>query len=193
MSKTKDAVVQAAIRIFSNNGYSCATMEDIANDASVAKGTIYYYFKSKEEIFNYIISEGMNAIKDRVQEEVKNQTSPLNKLKKIYDIQLNFINEHKDFIKVVMSQMWGNELRQMEIRLIIQKYISDIEVYVCEAMEAGQIEKCDTALLAYTVFGTLCSASIYEVLHEEKEGVKEQVQKLINYSFYRNGIFFANE
>ena len=62
MNKTKRAIFDAAIKIFSTNGYEGATMDDMAQAAGVAKGTLYYYFKSKEEIFKYIITEGVEVI-----------------------------------------------------------------------------------------------------------------------------------
>ena len=50
MNKTKNLIFESAIKIFSESGYRGATMDDIAANASLAKGTLYYHFKSKEEI-----------------------------------------------------------------------------------------------------------------------------------------------
>ena len=55
MNKTKEAIYNASIDIFSRCGYTGASMDDIAVSAGVAKGTLYYHFKSKEELFLSLI------------------------------------------------------------------------------------------------------------------------------------------
>lgn len=73
MSNTKSLIFKSAIKIFSKNGYNGATMDAIATDAGVAKGTLYYHFKSKEEIFKYIIQEGMNIVKKEIEDITNNE------------------------------------------------------------------------------------------------------------------------
>ena len=51
MSKTKQGILNSAIKVFSTKGYDGATMDDVAIVGGVAKGTLYYHFKSKEELF----------------------------------------------------------------------------------------------------------------------------------------------
>lgn len=182
MNTTKESIFKSAISVFSRRGYTSATMDDIALDAGVAKGTLYYYFKSKQEIFNFIISEGLERIKMQLRNEVSTQKKPLDKLKKAWEIQINLIYDNKDLFKVIMSQMWGKEIRHLELRSMIQKYISEIEVYISEAMETGQIKKADPSFIAYTFFGTLCSTAVYQLLHEDKKTLQELIETLTDYS-----------
>ena len=62
MNRTKRLIFDSAIRIFSDCGYRGATMDDIASNAGLAKGTLYYHFTSKEEIFNFIVEEGIQKL-----------------------------------------------------------------------------------------------------------------------------------
>ena len=55
MNRTKKAIFEAAINVFATSGYNGSTVDEIASKANVAKGTLYYNFKSKEEIFNFVI------------------------------------------------------------------------------------------------------------------------------------------
>ena len=54
MNNTKKLIFEAAIKVFSECGYNGAIMDDIASRAGVAKGTLYYHFASKEEIFKFV-------------------------------------------------------------------------------------------------------------------------------------------
>jgi len=181
MNKTKKAIFDAAIKVFSNSGYTEATMDEIALKAGVAKGTLYYHFKSKEEIFKFIISEGMNVIKEQIEEAVNKEDNPLEKLRVFYKAQLMLVYENRDFFKMLMSQLWGEELRHLEIRDTIKGYISGIEEHLKKAMDHGYIKHRDTQFISYTMFGTLCSAAAYEIVRNENKNINDIIEDSFNY------------
>lgn len=186
MNKTKKAIFDAAIKIFSINGYEGATMDDMAQEAGVAKGTLYYHFKSKEEIFKYVITEGIEVIKEQITEVTEKEKNALSKLKALCRLQLNLVYEKKDFFKVIMSQLWGQELRQLELREVIGKYINSIEKYIKDAMDEGVIKKGDPYFMAYIFFGLLCSAAVYELINKGRSNIDEVTENLMMYIL--NGI-----
>ncbi|WP_097028516.1 TetR/AcrR family transcriptional regulator [Clostridium peptidivorans] len=181
MNKTKKTIFESAIKVFSTYGYSGATMDGIAAQAGLAKGTLYYHFDSKEEIFNYIIEEGMNLIKERIQETVDEQSDSLSKLKALIKVQLNMFYEQRDFFKVIMSQLWGQESRQIELREVVNEFIKNIEGYLERAMNDGFIKKGETAFMAYTIFGSLCSTAIYELINEDGININDIFENITEY------------
>ncbi|MBL4933632.1 TetR/AcrR family transcriptional regulator [Clostridium paridis] len=183
MNKTKKGIFEAAIKIFSNNGYKGATMDEIALEAGVAKGTLYYHFKSKEEIFRFIIIEGIGVLTDEISVVANIDNNPEDNLREICITQLTVLYRNKDFFKVLMSQLWGQEIRQIELREHLQKYIKNIEVYIKDAMDKGFIKNGDSYFIAYTFFGSLVSAAIYELVNQDKE-IDEVVNNLIEYTFH---------
>ena len=76
MNKTKKAIFESAIKVFSNYGYTGATMDEVVARAGVAKGSLYYHFKSKEELFIFIIKEGINLINGEIEEATKDIKDP---------------------------------------------------------------------------------------------------------------------
>jgi AcrR family transcriptional regulator len=181
MNKTKKTIFESAIKVFSGSGYDGATMDDIAVNAGVAKGTLYYHFKSKEEIFKYIITDGMNVIVEQIEEATEAEEDSLIKLKILCRVQLSLVYENRDFFKVIMSQLWGREIRHLQIREVIQLYINVIEKHLKEAMEQGVIKKSETSLMGYTFFGTLCSAAVYQLINKDKIDVENVIDKLMQY------------
>jgi len=180
MNKTKNLIFLSAVKVFSSYGYDGATMDQIAMSAGVAKGTLYYHFKSKEEIFKYIISEGMKLMQDEIDAASINEGTAIERLKSVFKVQLILVHRNKDFFKVIASQLWGKELRQFELRNIIENYINSIEVLIDEAMKLGEVKKGKSRLIAYSFIGNLCSSSIYEISNsdEDLEGV---VQSMMDY------------
>ena len=73
MNKTKNLIFESAIKTFSESGYRGATMDDIASNAGLAKGTLYYNFASKEEIFNFIV-DSYNSLCNNTYIETNNRS-----------------------------------------------------------------------------------------------------------------------
>lgn len=188
MNKTKNLIFESAIKIFSESGYRGATMDDIAANAGLAKGTLYYHFTSKEEIFNFIVEEGLKILQNQVIEVQEMNIGPIEKLIKICKIQLTFLYGYTDFFKVVMSQLWGNESRQDELRQKIRTYINEIEINIKNAMADDQIQKGDTELIAFQFFGSLCSSAIYESIHIEKISLDNIIDSTIKFTLMGIGI-----
>lgn len=188
MNRTKQLIFDSAIRIFSDCGYRGATMDDIASNAGLAKGTLYYHFPSKEEIFNFIVEEGIRILQNQVLDIQKIDINPIEKLIKISEVQLSFLYGYTDFFKVVMSQLWGNEKRQYELRHKIREYIKEIEVDIKGAIDEGRIEFGDSELMAYQFFGSLCTAAVYESIHIEKVDLDNIIRKTVEFTLKGLGI-----
>lgn len=188
MNKTKKLIFESAIKIFSESGYRGATMDDIAINAGLAKGTLYYHFNSKEVIFNFIVEEGLKILQSQVVEVQEMNIGPIEKLIKICRIQLTFLYGYTNFFKVVMSQLWGTEDRQNQLRDKIGKYINEIEINIKNAMENGLIKKGDTELMAFQFFGSLCSSAIYESINNEKIKLEDIIDSTIKFTLNGLGI-----
>lgn len=189
MNKTKKLIFDSAIKIFSDLGYRGATMDEIASNAGLAKGTLYYHFTSKEEIFNFIVKEGIQILKSQAMEIQDMDIGPIEKLSSISRIQLSFMYKYTDFFKVVMSQLWGNEKRQEDLRERIRSYIKEcIEINVKETMNQGKMEDGDAEFMAFEFFGALCSAAIYESINIDKIELENIVENTIRFSLRGLGI-----
>ena len=135
MKNTKQIIMAAAVKEISEKGYLGATMDGIASNAGVAKGTLYYHFKTKEELFNFIVNEGLSLIEKDIEKAVSKEEGIINKFKRLCFMQLKIIYDNRDFFKVIMSQLWGIEIRQTELREAVKEYVSFVEKYIKEAME----------------------------------------------------------
>ena len=85
-----DLIFKAAIEVFAESGFDQAKMDDIAKAAGVAKGTIYYHFKSKEELFVGLMNEGVQKLIDSAQRNVDLHESPTDQLLALVENQVHF-------------------------------------------------------------------------------------------------------
>lgn len=188
MSKTKEAICESAIKVFSERGYKGATMDEIAIVAGVAKGTLYYNFNSKEEIFNYIIQRGINSLREKINDTKESSLDEIKKLKKICKIQLTMFFENRDFFKVLLSQLWGLEERQNLLRSVIKDYVDDIKVIIDEAIKNGYIKSNNSSILAHTFFGSITSTAIYDLIEEGKEDFNKIIETTLEFTLRGLGV-----
>lgn len=180
MNKTKKAIFNAAIKVFSIEGYDSATVEEIASEAGVAKGTLYYNFQGKEEIFKFVIDEGMKLIKNEVLDAIKDIDDPLEKLKISAKVQLRYVYNNKEFFRVVMSQIWGDKNRHQEMRQEIRRLVN-INSNRINDITKGKADKDVLEVLGCCFIGVLFSSALYEILYEDQYSENYIVDRFMEY------------
>ena len=182
MNKTKRAIFEAAVREFSERGYNGATMDEIALKARVAKGTLYYHFKSKEEIFSFVVVEGIKSMQAAISEINEMDLGSFEKIRLICKNQLTLSNDNREFFKVLISQIWGKENRQSEIRMLLNTYFREIEKVMEQAMSEGVVKKGNPKLMSFLFFGNLIATAIYEIVNNGVQSVDDTVNEIIELS-----------
>lgn len=184
MNKTKKSIFEAAIKVFSSNGYDSATMDEVAMMANVAKGSLYYHFKSKEELFYFVVQAGIDLVNDEVEEAIKEINDPLERLKESARVQLKYVYINKDLFRVIMSQVWGQKERHEEIREQVKHLINMNSKFLQGITEVGHIEKDNSDILSYCFIGVLFSSALYEIINNDNYNHDDVVEKFMSYVNY---------
>lgn len=186
MNKTKRKIFETSMKLFADKGYDATSVEEITATVGVAKGTLYYHFSSKEEIFNFLVEEGMKLLHNSVEIKTENLTNPIDKIRAVMLIQLKVMKKYDEFITILLSQIWGNEPRHQQFRTYIYKYINVIENFIKEGIEQNVFRECDTRLIAEAIFGIICPLKIYKIEKDEELDTEQIVDELMKYTV--NGI-----
>ena len=88
MNKTKRKIFETSMKLFAEKGYDATSIEDITETVGVAKGTLYYHFTSKEEIFNFLVEEGMKLLKNSIEIKISKCDNVKDKIKAVMLIQV---------------------------------------------------------------------------------------------------------
>ncbi|EGD50594.1 transcriptional regulator, TetR family [Thermoanaerobacter thermohydrosulfuricus] len=174
MNKTKEKIFKAAIKTFSKSGFYKTTMEEIAENAGVAKGTLYYHFKSKDDILEFLIDEGIKILKQEAIEEIGKLNNAVEKLRKIIFVQTNFLYRNHDFIIVLLSQIWGHGEVPRKFREKLYTYLELIENIIREGKEQKLIADCDEKIVAAAFFGMISSILALKVVEDSDEKFNPQ-------------------
>ena len=184
MNKTKRKIFETSLKLFSEKGYDATSIEEITATVGVAKGTLYYHFSSKEEIFNFLIDEGMKLLINSIEIKISKCDNTLDKIKAVSLVQLKAVHKYENLLTIVMSQTWGNENINVFCKEKVIEYISVIQKIVQEGVNNGDIVECDAEVLASEIFSLTCSTLIYK----RKANINEiDIQKM--YEEYEKTIF----
>ena len=82
MNKTKRKIFETSMKLFAEKGYDATSIEDITATVGVAKGTLYYHFSSKEEIFEFLIGEGVKLLKNSIEIKTEKLDKAIDKIKR---------------------------------------------------------------------------------------------------------------
>ena len=184
MNKTKRKIFETSLKLFSEKGYDATSIEEITATVGVAKGTLYYHFSSKEEIFNFLVEEGMKLLINSIEIKISKCDNVLDKIKAVSLIQLKAVKKYENLLTIVMSQTWGNETRNVFCKEKVIEYIEVIKGIVKEGVDNGDIVNCDAEILASEIFSLTCSTLIYK----RKVGIEEiDIKKM--YGEYEKTLF----
>ena len=104
----REAILRAAIKIFAFNGYFSSKVSDIAAEAGVADGTVYLYFKSKEEILHSIFDRAMVEFIAEGKRELADLLGPTEKLTRIAELHLEKLGADRDLAVVFQVELRGS-------------------------------------------------------------------------------------
>ena len=163
MNKTKRKIFNTAIKLFSEKGYDNASVEDITAIAGVAKGSLYYHFAKKEDIFDMMLAEGLKLLKNNIEIKTKECKTNMEKIEAIILIEVKIMVKYEDFLNVVFSQMYGEEEKNKKCKQAVFEYIGIIEDIIRAGIEQGEFYESDVEATAAAIFGVTSSSLVYRL------------------------------
>lgn len=174
----RKAILEAAEKSFTNFGYKATTMEQVAKMANVGKGTIYTFFKNKEELFDEIISSLLLEMKEEA-DRVIDESAPFfeNVHRALYKM-LEYRMKHQLTIKIFQeSQELGTKAVQEVVRKVERMIVQYMKAKIESAIEKGEIAPCDPEITAFVMLKLYISLIFdWEKYHEPLE--KEEIANL---------------
>ncbi len=160
-SRSKEAVVKdfrtgeildAARRVIAELGYGEASMDRIAHAASVAKGTLYLYFKSKESLLVEVLERGFAELQDATRARTLRARGTTAKLRELALTFLEHSALHQDFYRALLESPElgpdGASAVSRRFRLLIDAYIAYVGSIVERGTRAGELRAVDPARAA---------------------------------------------
>ncbi|MBV9957219.1 MAG: TetR/AcrR family transcriptional regulator [Acidobacteria bacterium] len=134
----REAILRAATQVFARNGYFNSKVADIASAAGVADGTVYLYFKSKEEILHSIFDRTVDEAVKETREELQEVADPREKLRRIAYRHLERLGADRDLAVVFQVELRGSTKFMEEFSAAgFAAYLALIRATIEEGQRAG--------------------------------------------------------
>lgn len=104
----REAILRAAIKVFAGKGYFNSKVADIAGAAGIADGTVYLYFKSKDEILHSIFDRAMADFIAEGKRELASIDSPVDRIRRIAELHLERLGADRDMAVVFQVELRGS-------------------------------------------------------------------------------------
>ncbi|HET9478273.1 MAG TPA: TetR/AcrR family transcriptional regulator [Pyrinomonadaceae bacterium] len=153
----REAILRAATRVFAHNGYFNSKVADIAREAGVADGTVYLYFKSKEEILHSIFDRSVDEALAAARKQIQMLTDPREKLRRIALLHLEKLGADRDLAVVFQVELRGSTKFMEEFSAAgFAEYLALIRATFEEGQQAGVFRSdLNANIVAKILFGAL--------------------------------------
>ena len=99
----RSEILAAAAKVFANKGFEATRMEEIAKAAKLAKGTLYRYFESKDEVYQATVEQALGKLATLTDEHVKQAPDFPAKLAAFIEVRITFWHEHQQLYRIIMT------------------------------------------------------------------------------------------
>ncbi|MFB7059158.1 TetR/AcrR family transcriptional regulator [Streptomyces vinaceus] len=163
---TRQKLYEAAVTLIAEQGFSATTVDEIAERAGVAKGTVYYNFASKNELFEELLRHGVGlltaSLRDAAEETEQRGGTRVEALDAMIRAGLVFIDRYPAFTQLYVAELWRtNRAWQSTLMVVRREAVAVVETVLREGVERGELSaEIDVPLTAAAMVGMVLVAAL---------------------------------
>lgn len=184
-SDKRRRIIDAAVSVFSRQGFYTSTVADVAQEADVADGTIYLYFKNKDDLLISIFEECMDIFIAAAEEELQNGKSAVEKLKRFVALHLKLVQKNRELAQVIQIELrQSSKFMKEYANEKFFAYLSVLEKIVSEGIRSGEFStNADPVILKRAIFGAIDEMALEWVLMKRKRYTMEEAAEQLGRLF----------
>jgi TetR/AcrR family fatty acid metabolism transcriptional regulator len=188
ISDKHEAILRAATTVFARNGYFNSKVADIARAAGVADGTVYLYFKSKEEILHCIFDRSVGEALEAARKRVERITDAREKLRQIAHLHLERLGADRDLAVVFQVELRGSTKFMEEFSAAgFAEYLSLIRSTFEEGQRAGVFRpELNARVVSKILFGALDEMATNWILSKRRYKLAPMADQVLD--IFLNGV-----
>lgn len=178
-----ELILDAALKVIAENGFHGSQISKIAKEAGVADGTIYLYFKNKEDILISLFQERLGNLVGMFHSSIKETSTADEALRKVCEIHFTELENNVNLAYVTQIELRQSSLElRKAIGLVVKPYIQLIEHIVERGMSEGSFRKdLDPKLTRLLIFGAMDEVVTSWLISGRKYSLSAQVDKTVEF------------
>lgn len=154
--ETRERILEAAVSVFASKGYHDTKVDDIVAESNTSKGSFYFYFPSKQDIFLALVDTFANLLENRLLARIQTETSGVACVDLALRVCLETFGQYRGLAKIALVQATGlGHVFEEKRHAINERFISFIKKNLDEAVAEGGIPALDTEIAACAWMGAL--------------------------------------
>jgi AcrR family transcriptional regulator len=140
--RKRSAILDAARTIFSRKGYADTAVDDVAEEARIAKGTLYLYFKSKEELYLAALASDLRAMAAEARKEMDRVIGLREKLRAFLRVRVEYSKSREDFLRIYLAEygsIFVKTLHSSELIQLLRENMRSVAKVFEQASLKGEI------------------------------------------------------
>jgi AcrR family transcriptional regulator len=177
---TRQRLYEAAVELVAEQGFSATTVDDIAERAGVAKGTVYYNFPSKTALFEELLRHGVGLLTADFRAAVADR-SPSDAVAALVRAELAYIQRYRSFAQLLLSEMWRtNREWQQTLLLLREEAVGVIAAVVQAGVDSGDFAPdLDVRLASSALFGVGLVVALDWLVFQPDRGIDDVERSLL--------------
>ena len=163
---TRDAILDAALAVIARDGLRASRMEDVAAEAGVSRQSVYYHFRSREEVLSALIDRGLGDLASTIRAGAEGQ-----RIEEFVPAAVRFFAANQTLCRLLITEMWGLAGDPHDPRRIVDQAETDIvapiAARIAEANDAGLASCEDPTLAARALMGQLTGVAFGPIVRDE--------------------------
>ncbi len=177
-----ELILSSSRKLIEEIGFSALTMDKVAQKAGIAKGTVYLYFKDKDDLLEKVLSSGFEKMFERIKTKVGNESGAFNKLKSLINENLKHIYENRYFFKTIfldeVNVVFLKKKSKESYNLRRKRYTDYIAYIIKSGIESGEFRKdINYSKTAYMLVALIKTGAIYNFLNGMFDLTPEMIEK----------------
>jgi AcrR family transcriptional regulator len=154
--ETRSRILEAAVNVFASKGYHDTKVDDIVSQSQTSKGSFYFYFPSKQDIFLALVDTFANLLENRLRERLSKEQSRTARVDAALRVCLETFGQYRSLAKIALIQATGLGTAFEEKRQAVnQRFIQIVRENLDSAVEDGSIPPLDTEVASCAWVGAL--------------------------------------
>lgn len=175
----RERILRAATRVFARKGFYATRVSEIAKAAGVADGTIYLYFKNKDDVLISIFADRITKLIAFLRDEIAKAQGIEEKVRVVVELQLGLLEEHRDLAEVVTVNLrQSSRLLKQYAAPLFSEYLDLIAGVIAEGQREGVLRTdVSPRVVARGLWGALDGLALTWALGGPKAGKPETLRR----------------
>lgn len=187
----KQTICDAAMRVVARKGLKNVTVQEIADEAGVAKGTVYIYFQSRDEILSRTMDGATEKLLHKLAAACKSCSSFREILEQRVRTQLQHFDENRDFFRMYLAMSEPLGEKRLKQHPTYQNYLDQLQKLIREGIARGEIRPENVQRLAITIASVTREIVLNRIIEREPPPIEKDVKFAVD--FVMRGISATGE